>query len=90
MILIPDYLVYGMMIWLSVMGVICSRNKIYLDPIYFLLFLPQAIMYVLFDVFSVPVSVRAPYVRLSLALVPACFAIILSWFYWRKTRLWMI
>lgn len=87
--LIPDYFVYGMMLWLSAVGVLCSRRKIFLDPMYFLLFIPQAVMYLLFDVFSIPVSVRAPYVRLSLALIPACFAVVLSVHYWRAHK-WMI
>lgn len=88
--LIPDYFVYAAMFYLSIMGIVCSRHKIYLDPIHFLLFVPQALMYVFFDVFNIPVIVRAPYVRLSLSMIPACFAIILSYSYWRNFRQWTI
>lgn len=90
LMLIPDYWVYAAMFYLSFMGVVCSRRRIYLDPIHFLLFIPQGLMYVFFDIFSVPVVVRAPYVRLSLALVPALFAAILTLSYWRNLRKWTI
>lgn len=82
--LIPDALVYGSMFYLSFMGVWCSRRRILIDPAYFLLFVPQAIMYLLFDILKVPAIDRAAYVRMSLFLIPFAFSCVLTVYYWRK------
>lgn len=82
--LIPDALVYGSMFYLSFMGVWCSRRRILINPAYFLLFVPQAIMYLLFDLLHIPTVDRAAYVRLSLFLIPFSFSCVLTVAYWRK------
>lgn len=86
MILIPDFLVYSAMFYLSFMGVWCSRLKIYIDPAYFLLFLPQAIMYLTFDFMDIPIPERGAFVRLSLFIIPLCFAAVLTSAYWRMKK----
>ena len=82
--LIPDSLVYSAMFYLSFIGIWCSRKHIYIDPAYFLLFIPQAIMYLLFDLLNIPVIDRSAYVRMSLFLIPFAFSCVLTVAYWRK------
>jgi hypothetical protein len=86
MILIPDPLVYSAMFYLSFIGLICSRRRIVIDPAYFLLFIPQGIMYLLFDVIHVPPIDRAAYVRLSLFLIPFCLSSVMSVYYMRSFK----
>lgn len=83
--LIPDYLVYASMFYLSFMGVWCSRQSILLDPLNFVIFIPQGIMYVIFDMIDFPPALRAPYARLSLFLIPAVLSLTLTFQYWRRT-----
>ena len=82
--LIPDSLVYGSMFFLSFMGVWCSRKHILIDPAYFLLFIPQGVMYLLFDLLHISAVDRSAYVRLSLFLIPFAFSCVLTVAYWRK------
>lgn len=82
--LIPDYLVYGSMFYLSFMGVWCSRKKVFIDSAHFLLFFPQAVMYLLFDLLKIPPLDRAAYVRLSLFLIPFAFSAVLTLKYWSR------
>ena len=82
--LIPDYFVYGSMFYLSFMGVWCSRRKIFIDSAHFLLFVPQAVMYLLFDMLEISPIDRAAYVRLSLFLIPLAFSIVLTIKYWSR------
>lgn len=84
MALLPEFVVYTAMFYLSFMGILCSRRRIFLDPIYFLLFIPQAVLYIYFDIFDIPIAVRAPMVRMSLFIIPACFSILLTLQYWRS------
>lgn len=86
MFLIPDFLVWFSMFNLSFWGVFCSRQHILIDPLYFTLFIPQGIMYLLFDVLNTPIDIRAQFVRFSLFIVPSLFSIILTVAYWRKLR----
>ena len=83
--LIPDWLVYVSMMYAALMGWLCSRKGIWFDPIFFLFFIPQAFMYILFDFFDIPVLSRAPFVRLSLFIIPAILTGILTWQY-RKAK----
>lgn len=82
--LIPDYLVYSAMFYLSFMGVLCSRRKIFIDSAHFLLFVPQAVMYLLFDMLKISPIDRAAYVRLSLFLIPLAFSLVLTVKYWSR------
>lgn len=83
--LIPDFLVYSAMFYLSFIGIWCSRRGIFIDPAYFILFIPQAVMYVMFDMLSVPAADRAAYVRMSLFLIPFAFSCVLTVYYWRRS-----
>jgi len=86
MILIPDPLVYSAMFYLSFIGLVCSRRRIVIDPAYFLLFIPQGIMYLLFDLIHVPSIDRTAYVRFSLFLIPFAFSVVMSLYYGRSFK----
>lgn len=82
--LIPDWLVYGSMFYLSFTALWCSRRKIYIDPIHFTAFLPQAFMYLIFDIIKVDIPSRAAFVRLSLFVIPMYFSVVLTLLYWSR------
>lgn len=86
MFLIPDWLVWSSMFYLSFTAIVTSRHGVLLDPIYFIIFIPQGIMYLVFDLIDLPVFERAMWVRVSLFIVPLCFALILNLKYWKKIR----
>ena len=84
--LIPDFMVYAAMFYLSFIGVWCSRHRILIDPSYFLLFIPQGIMYLVFDIFKISPLERAAVVRLSLFLIPFAFSCIMTIAYAKSVK----
>jgi len=83
---VPSWLITIMMLHLAYMGYVCHRAKIYFDPLYFLLFFPQAIMYLLFFMVDLPLEIRGFWVRVSVILVPACLDAILITQYRRRRK----
>ena len=84
--LIPGVFIAIVMVHLAIMGVLCHRAGIMFDPQYFLLFVPQAIMFGLFSIVDLPLEMRGFWVRVSAVLVPACLDVLLVMAYRRRRK----
>ena len=83
---IPGWLIALVMLHLAYMGHVGTHVKLNFDPIYFILFIPQALMFLLFSIMDLPLEIRGFWVRVSAILVPACLDAILIIQYLRRRK----